>query len=322
MPRVASPLPDDRHDTSFPAIGNDLRMRYSRTRARDIDHPFYGVAAHNVDLTDLVQLAYAYGHRAHDTVAISHGTAARLLGLPLPRRLELEQVVHVTRLDAGRAPRGRGICGHRWQLGASAARYELMLAPSSGEHLPLRILTPIATAVTLAGELSLDDLVAVLDACVEGSDRSFLAVGRNLIRNRTGAARFERAARLVRDGVRSRAETLTRLMIARAGFPEPSVAQPVVTPLGVLHPDLMWERFGVLVEYEGDGHRVSRRQFRHDITRFDAFVDAGLSPIRATADDVYDDPRRLLGVIERRLRERGWRPHSRWRLRVPATVER
>lgn len=92
--------------------------------------------------------------------------------------------------------------------------------------------------------------------------------------------------------------------------------------MGVLHPDLLWEQYGVLVEYEGDGHRTSKRQFRHDLSRFDAFLDVGLSPIRATADDVYDDARRLLAVIERRLRERGWRPHARWRLRVPATVER
>lgn len=322
MPRTPTPLPDDRRGTSFPAVRSDPWMPYSRTRARDMAHPFHGVAAHEVDLTDLVPLAHAYGHRVHETVALSHGTAARLLGLPLPRRFETERVIHVTRLDAGRAPRGRGIRGHRWQLGSTAARHELVVAPSSGERLPLRLLTPIATAVTVASDLALDDLVALLDAIVERSGRPSLTTGRALIVNRLGAALFARAVPLVRDGVRSRAETLLRLLIRRAGFPEPAVGHPVATPIGVLHPDLLWGRYGVLVEYEGDGHRTPRRQFRHDLSRFDAFLDVGRSPIRATADDVYDDPRRLLGVIERRLRERGWRPHARWRLRVLATVDR
>ena len=326
MPRRPAPVPEPLSSTSFSSTSTEPRMPYSRTRARDIQHPFHAVAAHQVDLADLVQLAYAYGHRAHEVVAISHGSAARLHTLPLPMRLENEAALHVCRLDAGRAPRGRGIRGHRWQIGTQSSRAELLFSPSTAELLPIRLLTPIAAAATLASLLSLDDLVAVLDACVRecdaGSAASLLHHGLLLVRNRPGAARFARAVPLVRTGVRSRAETLLRLMIKRARLPEPAVAMSVITPVGELHPDLQWSNFGVVLEYEGDGHRTSVSQFRRDIVRFDAYLDAALSPIRATADDLYVSPRRLMNVLERRLRQRGWRPHSRWSLRVPPPAVR
>lgn len=322
MSRRAPSLPDQWRSTSFSSTATEPWMPYSRTRARDILHPFHGVAAHDIDLDDLVQLAHAYGHRAHHVVAISHGSAARLHGLPLPRRLERDELLHVCRLDSGRAPRGRGIRGHRWQLGVGAKELHLLVAPSSGEALPVGLLSPIATAATLAHSLSCADLVAVLDALVMDCERSEAATllerGLSLVHRRPGAAKFARAVPLVRTGVRSRAETLLRLLLRDARLPEPTVAQPVTTPNGLLHPDLQWADFGVVLEYEGEEHRVSKRRFRRDIHRFDAFLDADHSPIRATAVDVFEDPTRVLGVVERRLRDRGWRPHARWTLRVPA----
>lgn len=80
--------------------------------------------------------------------------------------------------------------------------------------------------------------------------------------------------------------------------------------------DLAWPQFGVLVEYEGDVHRTSRRRFVTDVRRFDRYADEGWRAVRATRADVFDDPRELMSRLERRLRESGWRPHSRWRRRA------
>jgi len=79
--------------------------------------------------------------------------------------------------------------------------------------------------------------------------------------------------------------------------------------------DLAWPQFEVLVEYEGDMHRTSRRRFTTDVRRFDRYADEGWRAVRATRADVFEDPRELMGRITRRLVDGGWRPPRRWRLR-------
>lgn len=147
-----------------------------------------------------------------------------------------------------------------------------------------------------------------------------MAASLELAHGRPGFARLTRAAPLRRTGVRSRAETLLRLMIASAGLPEPVGAHPVQSTqrspeTWTAEADLAWPQFGVLIEYEGDEHRTSRRRFTTDVRRFERYADEGWSAVRATRADVFDDPRELMGRLERRLRVGGWRPHSRWRQR-------
>ena len=129
-----------------------------------------------------------------------------------------------------------------------------------------------------------------------------------------------RAAPLSRAGVRSRAETLLRLLIVQAGLPQPVVAHPVQSTgrsdeQWAAEADLAWPQFGVLLEYEGDVHRTSRRRFVSDVRRFERYADEGWRAMRATRTDLYEDPHELLSRIARRLREGGWRPPRRWRLR-------
>jgi len=141
--------------------------------------------------------------------------------------------------------------------------------------------------------------------------------------DRPGLARLRRAAPLRRVGVRLRAETHLRLLIASAGLPEPEVAHTVhSTTLSserwVAEADLAWPQHGVLLEYEGDGHRTSRRRFALDVRRFDRYADEGWRAVRATRADVYADPRELMSRLARRLAEGGWRHPRRWMLREVA----
>jgi hypothetical protein len=39
------------------------------------------------------------------------------------------------------------------------------------------------------------------------------------------------------------------------------------------------------LEYEGDHHRIDRRQFNRDIARFEALPDLGWITVRVTAED-------------------------------------
>ena len=299
-------------------------MPYARTRRVDIDHPFHGVATRRVDLDDVVQRAHALSLWLPSDAAFSHSTAARLRGLPLPLAFAREALVHVSLPRPRRAPKGRGTCGHSIDLPSARVEHCLVVSASSGEQLPLRIVDEPLTLLSCATQLQVPDLIALADAMlrratVEGRTDPMvaaLAIGRG----RPGFARLARAAPLRRGGVRSRAETLLRLMIAIAGLPEPQVAHPVHSSdrspeRWTAAADLAWPEFGVLVEYEGDVHRTSRRRFTTDVRRFDRYADEGWRAVRATRDDVFADPRELMSRLERRLRDGGWRPPRAWRLR-------
>jgi very-short-patch-repair endonuclease len=70
-------------------------------------------------------------------------------------------------------------------------------------------------------------------------------------------------------------------------------------------PDLVWPKYRLGLEYDGDYHR-ERRQFRDDIRRNEMIADDEWMTMRVTADDLYDRPRELAARIGRRLASRGW----------------
>lgn len=299
-------------------------MPYARTRRNDVDHPFHGVATCRVDLDDVVHRAHAIGLWLPRDAAISHITAAQVRGFPLPLGLAREREIHASVPRPRRAPKGRGVRGHSIDLPANRIGDLLVPAPSTGELVPVRLVDEPLTLLTCATQLSRPDLVALADAMLlraesEGRPDPMLAALAFGTR-RPGYARLARAAPLRRSGVRSRAETLLRLMIASAGLPEPVVAHPVLSTERSperwrAEADLAWPSFGVLVEYEGDEHRTSRRRFATDVRRFDRYTDEGWRAVRATRADVFEQPSELMGRLERRLRDGGWRPPRGWRLR-------
>jgi hypothetical protein len=117
---------------------------------------------------------------------------------------------------------------------------------------------------------------------------------------------------LLRPGVDSPQETRLRLIIVRAGLPEPDVNVPVFDAAGewIGSPDLGYGAYRIALQYEGDVHRSNPRRWRQDIARDEAFADAGWLVLRTTADDVAR-PSRFLHRLTRALVARGWRPpHS------------
>ncbi len=301
------------------------RMPYARTRRLDVDHPFRGVATHRVDLDDIVQRAHAFGLLLGERAAISHSSAALVRGYPVPRALRRASELHVSVPRPVRAPKGAGVHGHSIEMPANRAAHLLVVAPSTGELLPVRLVDEPLTLLTCATQLAVPDLVALADAMLRRATVDQrpdpMVAALELAAGRPGHRRLANAAPLRRAGVRSRAETLLRLLIVRAGLPEPVVAHSVQsTGLSVeqwaAEADLAWPQFGVLLEYEGDVHRTSRRTFLTDVRRFERYADEGWRAMRATRTDLYEDPRELLSRVARRLREGGWVPPRRWRLRV------
>lgn len=206
------------------------------------------------------------------------------------------------------------------ELGDGDVRNETMRSTLHPEGVLIRVLRDELILLTLATQLTGDDLVAAVDAvrwARSGSEappahpldcRRVLAARRG----GRGAARLASALELSVDGARSRPETFLRLAVQRYDFPAPTVAHRVAFDGWVATPDLAWPELKVLVEYEGDHHRTSARQFRHDIRRFERYQDAGWSTVRATADDIFVNPMPLLLRVDRRLRAAGWVPPRRW----------
>ncbi|PPL19707.1 hypothetical protein GY24_04360 [Microterricola pindariensis] len=113
-----------------------------------------------------------------------------------------------------------------------------------------------------------------------------------------GATALRWALEHVRGGVDSPQETRLRLTLVAHGFAEPVIGLPVLVDHGtlLLHPDLAWPNLRLVLEYEGDEHRESKRRFRADIRRREKFEAAGWRVIRVTADDLGEE---LDAFIER-----------------------
>ena len=236
----------------------------------------------------LVDRAAAFAKALPEDCVFSHATAARLLGIPLPRQVEQCTVLDVMR-DSHRTPvRRRGCRGHR---GLETRR----VLEVSG----LRVVAPNDTWCDL-GELvqrglTVDDLVVAGDVVVmrrRPRDPTVLEVLSARCRPR-GAASLHEAATLVRPGVRSPMESRARLMFHRAGFPEPEVNAEVRDDHGgwLLEGDLVWRGQRVVAEYQGADHASMKRRSA-DGSRAACAEDHGYRVIEVFAEDVFVGARR------------------------------
>ncbi|CAN5268887.1 hypothetical protein BH11ACT2_BH11ACT2_09520 [soil metagenome] len=182
----------------------------------------------------------------------------------------------------------------------------------------LPIVSPAAAWADVAESLGVDDLVAAGEAAITGNpirDRPPIASLEELAaiaqqrRGTAGARARAQALRLMKNGALSRPESLTRLLLVRAGVPHPLINPSIFDDRGafVAMPDLAWPEYKVALEYEGDHHREVKR-YRTDIARVERLVDHGWLVVKVSADDLFDEPRALVERVVRRLVSRGWTP--------------
>lgn len=101
------------------------------------------------------------------------------------------------------------------------------------------------------------------------------------------AARLRTATGLLRDGVESPWETVTRLVLVESGYPEPAVNFQLVSgERKIARLDLADLRARIAYEYDGDGHRKDKRQWRLDVTRSRAIQGERWSHVRLTVADL------------------------------------
>jgi Protein of unknown function (DUF559) len=152
----------------------------------------------------------------------------------------------------------------------------------------LPVTTPARTAYDLGRMLPQGAAVARLDALMRATPFSVEDV--RLLGRRYPGARGLRQLRaalpLVDGGAASPKETWLRLLLINAGLPAPATQIPVHENwrlVGLL--DMGWENCKVAVEYDGDQHRTSRKQYARDHWRLRKFEAMGWIVIRVIAED-------------------------------------
>ena len=318
------PLPAELQQSAFTlSEGRSAGLGDKRLRSRDLDRPFRGVRVARdargwepaVDglpapPADLVDRCAALLTVLRGRVAFSHLTAARLWPIPLPPA-DPDECLHVAVPPPGRPPRRTGVVGH--ELLDRQVRIV-------GRH-GFPMVDPASTFCHLSSMLDLPDLVAVGDALVlqpvhphPYDDRPWLSLSDLSDRvagfHGRGKARARQALPLIRRGAESRRETLLRLAIIDSGLPEPEVNGEVYAPDGRFlgRGDLVYRRWRVIAEYDGDQHRTSTRQFDKDARRLDDFAAHGWRVVRITGRSFTADPADCVARVLRALLAAGWRP--------------
>ncbi|WP_401000163.1 hypothetical protein [Agromyces sp. GXQ0307] len=265
-------------------------MGRSRLRASDLVAPTSGVRI-AADAEELAQ------HRAvlrvlRPDAFLCGRSAAQHLRLPIPPRLR--GIVEVGVPDTSRAPRRRGVLGRA-----------LRVAPDDVIDDGVRVTSTVRTFCDLARDLSVPELVAVADALA--APHPDLADAITAYPDHRLRAKLIEAARLRDIASESPKESELRALVCLAGLPVPTCQKVVTDDSGrfVARVDLAFERYGELLEYQGDHHRTDVRQWRRDRTR-EAILEAlGFHVTEITQADLVQ-PRQLVERIAANLRRRGW----------------
>ncbi|MFZ4894708.1 endonuclease domain-containing protein [Plantibacter sp. Mn2098] len=297
--RPEFPEPLDREPFSI----GDAGLSASRLRASDLTRPFHGVRAAQGYADGVIARCLAYSTRMPAGAFFSHGTAARIWGLPVPRRFDAAPL-DVSVVSPMRAPRGRGIRGHKLD-GSHWRRLE---------HHGLVVSHPVDAWSQLGMHLNELELVMVADGITRRVDplgtQHDLLVGLARMGRRRGVNRLRAAYERVRPGTDSPKETELRLAIVDDGLPEPKVNHPIFDVQGTFLAlgDLVYPKYRTLVEYDGGTHFLDEGQIFHDIDRLDAVMAEGWRVIRVNRSHLHSSPAHILSTIRQSLRSHGWRP--------------
>lgn len=238
-----------------------------------------------------------------DDRCFSHTTAAQLYGIPLPSESDSISTVHISVPFPAFPPRMMGLSGHRLYTTFRACDYR-----------GYRVIRPETAWCQLAGSLSLDELIVAGDFLVRRK-RPFTTMAElTAAVARAGRVRGIITARNalanIRTGTDSPMESVLRLLIIRAGLPEPEIGHTVRDRRGdfVATPDLSYVAERIAIEYEGSIHRTDAWVFAEDIERRELLEDAGWLVIRVISRHVYVNSHELVQRITRALTARAPQP--------------
>ena len=225
--------------------------------------------------------------------AFSHLTAAALWGAPVSTSGPLQLVVP------------RGVVRPRRRRLVVAVR--TLDVDDVRQHRGLRTTSPAQTWLDLCAGSTPGELVAVGDALLRAGHLDPGGLQRRLDRaaGAPGVVLARRLATVLDPGAASRPESLLRWALLDSPLPAPEVQVPVLDRWGrvLVHGDLGYRRWKVLVEYEGRQH-AERDQFRRDVDRYSLTAADGWLVLRF-ADVHLARPGVVVDRVGRALLSRG-----------------
>lgn len=251
--------------------------------------PTRGVRSWSVPET-LLDRARSFATGVVGDFAFSHITAAQLLGIPLSYSVEDDPRLHIIRPTTANRVRRDGIAGHRGlELREVVMVHGLPVVAAPDTWVDLgELVGPLKP-------VGLDDLVVAGDVIVNrlGSRRPLKAALERRCRPR-GKVTLSHALIWVRVGSRSPMETRTRLMLVRAGLPEPGLNQHVISRDGLwlAWSDFVWKRKRVVGEFNGREFHSGAEQEAYDEARRLGLVDDDWTVIVVVRDDVFESAAR------------------------------
>lgn len=152
----------------------------------------------------------------------------------------------------------------------------------------MTVTTSARTAFDLGRRLPVVDGVQRIDALLNATHIRVDEIEKVAERHpgARGLTTLRRTLDLVDGGAESPYESLTRLMLVRAGLPRPQTQIRVADEFGftVAYLDMGWPDRQVAVEYDGAQHWTDARQRRRDIERLTALEGLGWIVIRVSSD--------------------------------------
>jgi very-short-patch-repair endonuclease len=111
----------------------------------------------------------------------------------------------------------------------------------------------------------------------------------------------------VDGGAESPYESLTRLLLVRAGFPRPQTQIPVLDEYGyvIARIDMGWTEWLVGVDFDGAHHWTDPKQRSRDVERYAKLPELGWIDVRLTSGILHNDPRVFLDRVGAALISRG-----------------
>ncbi|ODR11657.1 hypothetical protein BHQ15_00185 [Mycolicibacillus koreensis] len=171
------------------------------------------------------------------------------------------------------------------------------------------VTTPARTAFDLGRRLPLIDGVQRLDALINATDLKVpdVAALATVHPRVPGLRRLAATLALVDGGAESPYESMTRLMLVRAGFPRPQTQIKVCDAFGrvIARIDLGWREWQVGVDFDGRHHWTSARQRAWDAERYSLLGEFGWTDIRLTSWTLHRAPEVFLRRVGEALIARG-----------------
>lgn len=173
----------------------------------------------------------------------------------------------------------------------------------------LAVTTVARTIFDLGRWLAEDEAIIAIDALCNAT-KTNPADAITLLDRHPGArgiCRLRSALAQADSGSQSPQETRTRLLIVRDGLPVPGTQQVVADQHGrtVAESDLGWERWRVVVEYDGSHHWWLPKQRTRDINRYHLIEEAGWAVVRVDAGLLFQQPGEVLRRVRAKLAAAG-----------------